>query len=396
MAKHGAMGTNAKCYAVLVERSAIPHFVLTLLIGFASIEAAAQSALPRKDIPAIAKAANGAIVTIVMSDKDGHAIAQGTGFIISKDGLIVTNYHVIAEGTSALVKLPEGAFYLVDGVVAANKVRDVAVIKARGQNFRTLTLGNSDRVQVGEEVVAIGNPLSLESTVSNGIVSGIRTVEELGGMFLQTTAPISPGSSGGPLFNMAGEVIGINTLYLEGGENLNFAIPVNDAKRLLSNQSATLQALPNEPDLDTSKVSGPSLQNTLDWMVDFSKLHGGDNGPHPGYRHWSLLREERGCAVRIGHIDTSAQPSSAGDLDALNLRDINPHTIIVTDSTTVNLFTINAVPSIHRIVTFPDGKTREFELRSDYLSFDSKENADRFVTALKHAVTLCGSIKEPF
>jgi len=220
--------------------------MLILLVGFTSVRAAAQGAPPRKDIPAIAKAANGAIVTIVMSDKDGHAIAQGTGFIISKDGLIVTNYHVIAEGTSALVKLPEGAFYLVDGVVAANKVRDVAVIKARGQNFRTLTLGNSDRVQVGEEVVAIGNPLSLESTVSNGIVSGIRTVEELGGMFLQTTAPISPGSSGGPLFNMAGEVIGINTLYLKGGENLNFAIPVNDAKLLLQNQSVALQNLPDE------------------------------------------------------------------------------------------------------------------------------------------------------
>jgi V8-like Glu-specific endopeptidase len=396
MAKHGAIGTNAKCYAVLVERSAIPHLVLTVLIGFASIEAAAQSALPRKDIPAIARAANGAIVTIVMSDKDGRAIAQGTGFLISKDGRIVTNYHVIEEGAAAVVKFPEGAFYIVDGVVASDKARDLAIIKAHGQNFRPLTLGNSDRVQVGEEVVAIGNPLSLESTVSNGIISGIRTVEERGGQFLQTTAPISPGSSGGPLFNMAGEVIGINTLYLEGGENLNFAIPVNDAKRLLSNQSATLQALPNEPDLDTSKVSGPSLQDTLDWMVDFSNLHGGDNGPHPGYRHWSLLREERGCAVRIGHIDTSAQPSSAGDVDTLNLRDINPHTIMVTDSTTVNLFTIDSAPSIHRIITLSDGETRKFELSSDYLSFDSKENADRFATALRHAVMSCGRVKEPF
>ncbi len=184
----------------------------------------------RKDIPAIAKAANGAIVSIVMSDKDGHAIAQGSGFLISKDGRIVTNYHVIENGSSAIVKLPDGAFFVVDGVLAFDKARDVAVIKAHGENFRTLTLGNSDRLQVGEEVVAIGNPLSLESTVSNGIVSGIRTVEEEGGKFLQVTTPISPGSSGGPLFNMAGEVVGITTLYLKGGENLNFAIPINDAK----------------------------------------------------------------------------------------------------------------------------------------------------------------------
>ena len=220
-------------------------FPLTLLLAGV---VAAQSAPPRKDIPAIAKAANGAIVSIVMSDKDGHAIAQGSGFLISNDGVILTNYHVIAEGASAVAKLPDGTLYVVDGVLASDKVRDVAVIKVHGSNFRTLTLGNSDQLQVGEEVVAIGNPLSLESTVSNGIVSGIRTVEEEGGKFLQVTTPISPGSSGGPLFNMAGEVVGITTMYLKGGENLNFAIPINDAKRLLSAESTKIQALPNEPE----------------------------------------------------------------------------------------------------------------------------------------------------
>ena len=193
----------------------------------------AQSPPPRKDIPSIAKAANGSIVSIVMSDGNGKPIAQGTGFVVTKDGLIVTNYHVIAEGSSAVAKLPDGAIYMLEGVVAFDKARDVAVVKGSGKNFRKLMLGNSDRVEVGQEVVAIGNPLSLESTVSNGIVSGIRTAEDLGGKFLQMTAPISPGSSGGPLFDLAGEVIGITTLYLKGGENLNFAIPINDAKRMI-------------------------------------------------------------------------------------------------------------------------------------------------------------------
>ena len=165
-----------------------------------------------------------------MSDKDGHPIAQGSGFLISKDGHVVTNYHVIKSGSSAVIKLPDGAFFAVDGVLASDKDRDVAIIKAHGNDFRTLTLGDSDRLQVGEEVVAIGNPLSLESTVSNGIVSAIRTVEDEGGKFLQITAPISPGSSGGPLFNMAGEVVGITTSHLVGGQNLNFAIPINDVK----------------------------------------------------------------------------------------------------------------------------------------------------------------------
>ena len=98
----------------------------------------------------------------------------------------MTNYHVIKGASSAIVKLPDGAFYDVDGVVAFDKARDLAVIKAHGQNFRVVTLGNSDRVQVGEEVVAIGSPLSLESTVSNGIVSGIRTVEEKAANFCRS------------------------------------------------------------------------------------------------------------------------------------------------------------------------------------------------------------------
>ena len=165
---------------------------------------------------------------------------------MSKDGIVVTNYHVIASGDSAVVKFPDGNIFPVDGILAANKVRDLAVIKTHGRAFKVLTLGNSDQVEIGAEVVAIGNPLSLESTVSNGIVSGIRTDQEEGGKFLQVTAPISPGSSGGPLFNMAGEVVGITTMYLQGGENLNFAIPVNDAKRLLQTESSKLQNLPNE------------------------------------------------------------------------------------------------------------------------------------------------------
>jgi hypothetical protein len=142
-------------------------------------------------------------------------------------------------------------------VLAFDKTRDVAVIKAHGDDFRTLPLGNSDQVQVGEELVAIGNPLSLESTVSNGIVSGIRTVEDDTNKFLQITTPISPGSSGGPLFNMVGDVIGITTLYLKGGENLNFAIPINDVKPLLLNKNSKVRPLPNEPDVLESDSNPP-------------------------------------------------------------------------------------------------------------------------------------------
>lgn len=247
----------------------------------------------QKSIPAIAQSSKGAIVTIFMTLND-KPLSLGTGFVVSWDGTIVTNYHVIASGNVAVAKFPDGTAFPVDGVLAADKVRDLAIIKIHGKAFRTLMLGNSDEVQVGEEVVAIGNPMSLESTVSNGIISGVRASKKQGGSFLQTTAPISPGSSGGPLFNMAGEVVGINAMYFEGGENLNFAIPINDAKGMLRSP-ARLHSLPNEapaPEEHAKQEAAPSgklteqmackdaadsfaqqLKNDLDsgWSVEIEK-----------------------------------------------------------------------------------------------------------------------------
>src|ERR1039458_6202061 len=145
--------------------------VLLLVASMSAQNVPSTSKSTDLDIPAIAREANGSVVSIVMSDKDGHPLAQGSGFLISKDGQVVTNYHVIKNGSSAVIKLPDGAFFAVDGVLAFDKHRDVAIIKAHGNNFRSLTLGDSDRLQVGQQVIAIGSPLSLESTVSNGIIS---------------------------------------------------------------------------------------------------------------------------------------------------------------------------------------------------------------------------------
>jgi len=275
-----------------------------------SILVAAQATRPQMSIPAIAKAANGAIVSIIMSDKDGETVAEGTGFLIGSDGRILTNYHVIENGSSAIVKLPDGAFYVVDGVLASDKARDVAIIKAHGANFRTLTLGNSDNIEVGEEVVAIGNPLSLESTVSNGIVSAIRIAETQGGKFLQITAPISHGSSGGPLFNKAGEVVGITAMGIEAGANLNFAIPINDAKRLLLAKSSTIQPLPNEPEpvqeQKHDEQSSTEVLPTLDQKVACNELarqaHSKYVTTTPIYRD----RQSNATATYSSHLDVKS------------------------------------------------------------------------------------------
>jgi S1-C subfamily serine protease len=242
------------------------YLTLLLLIGLTSVQTAGQSAPLRKDIPSIAKAAKASIVTIVMANND-DPIARGSGFLVSSDGMIVTNYHVIAEGNVAVVKFSDGTVLPVEGVLAADKVRDLAIIKIRGGSFRALALGNSDRIQIGEDVVAIGNPLGLELTVSNGILSGVRTVEKAGGKFLQITAPISHGSSGGPLFNTSGEVVGITSMYFEGGENLNFAIPINDAKRLLQNDLSHLRNLPNEEVTSKTHEDGAVGGGVCDFFV---------------------------------------------------------------------------------------------------------------------------------
>jgi len=240
--------------------------LVSLIFALAGI-ASAQSPAPKQDIPTIAKAARGAIVTIVMA-RDDEPIARGTGFLVKPDGAIMTDYHVIASGNAAVAKFADGTILPVDGVLATDKVRDLAIIKIHGKNFPTLALGNSKQLQVGDEVVAIGNPLGLELTVSNGILSGVRTDEKESGELLQITAPISHGSSGGPLFNMFGEVIGINSGYLEGGENLNFAIPVNDAKSLLSHTLAKLQDLPNEPlnHAQDSKPAASEKAQEVSWL----------------------------------------------------------------------------------------------------------------------------------
>lgn len=137
----------------------------------------------------------------------------GSGFLITPDGVVATNAHVIEDRADARVRFIGGETAWVRDILWTDPVRDLALLKIDGHNLPTVRLGDSDAVQVGERVVAIGNPRGLQNTVSEGIISGVRAVP-VGNTevrLLQTTAPISPGSSGGPLFNAIGEVIGITT-----------------------------------------------------------------------------------------------------------------------------------------------------------------------------------------
>lgn len=162
----------------------------------------------------------------------GGADKVGSGFFVSADGVIVTNGHLIQDARNLVVKLKDKTGYTKIRVVKLDAKKDIAVIKIDGKNFKSVRLGNSDTLEVGQRVVAIGNPLGLESTVSDGLISALRKTNA-GIKLLQVSVPLSPGSSGGPLFNLQGEVVGITTASFLEGQNLNFAVPINYVKSLL-------------------------------------------------------------------------------------------------------------------------------------------------------------------
>jgi hypothetical protein len=158
---------------------------------------------------------------------------QGSGFLVASDGIIFTNYHVIRDARTARVRMSSGDVYEEVRVLAGDPRRDIAIIQIAGFDLPYLEMGNSDSVRVGAQVVLVGSPLGLENTVSTGIVSG-RRQEPAGYQLLQISAPASRGSSGGAVIGVTGEVLAIASSQIGGGQNLNFAVPINYARGLLS------------------------------------------------------------------------------------------------------------------------------------------------------------------
>ena len=160
----------------------------------------------------------------------------GSGFLISKDGYIVTNNHVVHDAESVQVKLSNDKVYDAK-VVGGDPKTDIAVIKINSTDLPVAVFGNSDKLEVGQWAIAIGNPFGLDRTMTVGVISatgrtnmGIEAYEN----FIQTDASINPGNSGGPLLNVYGEVIGINTAIVAAGQGIGFAIPVNMAKPIIA------------------------------------------------------------------------------------------------------------------------------------------------------------------
>jgi S1-C subfamily serine protease len=202
---------------------------------------------------------------------------QGSGFVIDKEGHILTNYHVIADARQVEVTMHNRKKYKAT-VVGTDPSHDLAVIQIKAPEVVPAVLGDSRNLQVGQKVYAIGNPFGLAGTMTRGIVSSIRPVREPNGAYIdeaiQTDAAINPGNSGGPLMNWHGEVIGINTMILSNvGQNagIGFAIPINAAKAVL-NDLVTLGRV-RRPALGVRTIPiSPELADEIGLPVNYGLL----------------------------------------------------------------------------------------------------------------------------
>lgn len=238
-----------------------------------------------------------------------HELKQrslGSGFIISNDGYIFTNNHVVENTDKILVKISDGKEYEAK-IIGTDAKTDIALIKIKPDNgLPTAEIGDSDALRVGEWVLAIGNPFGLEQTVTAGIVSAKGRVIGAGvyDNFIQTDASINPGNSGGPLFNMQGKVIGISTAIVARGQGIGFAIPINMAKNVLA-------------DLKTKgKVTrgwlGVSIQNISDEIAKsmnykskngilVSEVFKGDPADEAGIKVGDIITEINGKVIKDTH-----------------------------------------------------------------------------------------------
>lgn len=216
------------------------------------------------------------VVILEMQNSEGKVISSGSGFII-KQGIIATNFHVIKGGVKGTVKTVVGSTKgSIDGVIAIDERQDLALVKVSGIYGSPVTIASSDVTDIGETVYAVGNPEGLQGTFSQGIVSGIRLFRESSSTagtsgsltvpievpwekkLIQITAPISAGSSGGPIVDSKGNVVGVAVATFTEGQNLNFAVPISYLKNLITNPVVPLTSLNKPVEASNFKLPPPT------------------------------------------------------------------------------------------------------------------------------------------
>lgn len=242
---------------------------------------------------------------------------MGSGFIINSNGRIITNAHVVDGADTVTVTLKDGRTF-TGKVLGSDSVTDVAVVEIKADNLPTVSLGNSEQIRPGDWAIAIGNPLGLDNTVTEGIISATgRSSGQIGAPdkrveFIQTDAAINPGNSGGPLLNEKGEVVGMNTAIIQGAQGLGFAIPINKVQQISSQLVAN------------GKVEHPYLGVQMVTLTPEIKQNINDN-PNSGLS----VDEDKGVlVVRIMQDSPAAKAGlRAGDV----IIDINGQAVISAD-----------------------------------------------------------------
>jgi len=229
--------------------------LLTLLVFTSFAQTAPTAQAQKLDASAVYEKVLPSVVVIEVA-RTGGAFGLGSGVIVTPNGLIATNYHVIQDATGAQVQLRNGDIYDDVTVIDVDERKDLALIKIKASNLPAVTLANSDDLKVGAVAHVIGAPRGLEGTLSSGIISGVRRAEEIspalsGFRLLQFTAPISPGNSGGPILDESGRLIGVVRAYKPDGQNLNFGVPANYLVGMMgaatSAAGKTLGKMPSKP-----------------------------------------------------------------------------------------------------------------------------------------------------
>jgi S1-C subfamily serine protease len=197
-------------------------------LALASLPASGAVPSPRE----VAARITPAVVSIAAYDRWGDELSTGTGFLVDEQGTFVTNQHVLEGAASLKVELSTGEQFTQVYSLVVDADRDIAILRIPAEQTPAAVLGVDRDLEVGDTIFVMGNPLGLDRTFSNGMVSARRVIE--GSDTIQITAAISPGSSGGPVMNEHGHVIGIATWYLEHGQNLNMAVPIRYVRPLLA------------------------------------------------------------------------------------------------------------------------------------------------------------------
>ena len=232
-------------------------------------------------------------------------LAEASWVVDEEEPHPITNHHVVEDASSVLVTLESGEVYRRAYVISADPSRDIAVLRIEGAELPYLALANSNDVRVGERVLLIGAPRGLDFTISDGLVSAVRIVN--GSRVIQTTAAASGGSSGGPLVNASGEVIGIMTFSRIDGQNLNFAVPINYAKGMLSTERLSAPAVL----LSANDAIVSSLASDAPVTVTYLGGFGGTSFRRIAV---NLMNHLNSLGVVVANPDIAVRPESAVEL----------------------------------------------------------------------------------